>query len=836
MTLHLLTSGVLLERAPTKWRGSSRASSCRSTRRPRRSTARSAASTRWRSSSAASRRLRRLAPDVPVTARATLHRLNFRELPRLIDHAKAMALDGISFLPADVSSSAFGRARSAWQPTRRWRSTRDEIARVRGDRRADDRALRATTSSRASSPSRPTSCGGCRSYYAALGGRRAVSAPSRATRRGCRWSSRPTARCGRASSTSRSATSATDAARRRSSRRNLPAFRQTLDVGAQSGVRALRLLDEDGVEERAVAVNDAGSSTRGAAFDSVAADYDRSNADNPMLCACGRDALRRGAAATCRAGRTCSISAAAPAPMLRPGADRLPRDRDRLVAGDGRRGAPPRAPAPGWRDRVDVHARSASTSSTRWRRCSFDAAYSNFGPLNCVDDLAAARAAHRPAAAAAAACSSRRSSAASAPGRSRCILRAGDWRARRRSASRADAVPVPLEGRTVWTRYYTPAAFDTDRSDRRLHARRRCVRSGCWRRRRTCRRSPAAIRALVARAAALDDALGGWPGVRACGRPLPDRAEKGHEVRRVDAAVRLSGMPDAGARRARRATASAARVRRAFERRGSIWRFLTPARGAAAEPFVAQYRAVRERDGHRPVAPEYYRCCRRAARRSAGRRVADPARELCTICCATLLPDSLARPLRIARCSAPAARGCATGSPRSAITPSRSTARRRGRRPGRVPPLPDLVPGGAGRLRRAAVRAGSVRHGRVQRVAPLRDRSGRDARERAHGCSHRAGDGGDGLADVSRRAATAARWSPTRAAPLWSSSAASARSSSAGAGFLTFARLARVRDAAGAAARVRAVARPARAGGCAGSSARVRLGRAPAAFGVWVAR
>jgi MoaA/NifB/PqqE/SkfB family radical SAM enzyme len=45
-----------------------------------------------------------------MTARATLHRENFRELPRLIDRAKALALDGISFLPADVSSRAFGRA------------------------------------------------------------------------------------------------------------------------------------------------------------------------------------------------------------------------------------------------------------------------------------------------------------------------------------------------------------------------------------------------------------------------------------------------------------------------------------------------------------------------------------------------------------------------------------------------------------------------------------------------------------------------------------------------------------------------------------------------------
>jgi MoaA/NifB/PqqE/SkfB family radical SAM enzyme len=62
-------------------------------------------------------RLRRLAPHVPVTARATLHRLNFRELPRLIDHARAMALDQISFLPADISSSAFGRHRMHGEPT-----------------------------------------------------------------------------------------------------------------------------------------------------------------------------------------------------------------------------------------------------------------------------------------------------------------------------------------------------------------------------------------------------------------------------------------------------------------------------------------------------------------------------------------------------------------------------------------------------------------------------------------------------------------------------------------------------------------------------------------------
>ncbi len=57
--------------------------------------------------------LRRLAPEIPVTARATIHRANFRELPRLIDHARAIGLDGISFLPADVSSTtAFGRGQA----------------------------------------------------------------------------------------------------------------------------------------------------------------------------------------------------------------------------------------------------------------------------------------------------------------------------------------------------------------------------------------------------------------------------------------------------------------------------------------------------------------------------------------------------------------------------------------------------------------------------------------------------------------------------------------------------------------------------------------------------
>ena len=44
-----------------------------------------------------------------------------------------------------------------------------------------------------------------------------------------------------------------------------------------------------------------------------------------------------------------------------------------------------------------------------------------------------------------------------------------------------------------------------------------------------------------------------------------------------------------------------------FEQRGNLWRFLTTARERTAAAFAAQYRAVRERDGHRSAAAGYYR-------------------------------------------------------------------------------------------------------------------------------------------------------------------------------------------------------------------------------------
>ena len=54
-------------------------------------------------------RLRAAAPELPITARTTIHQSNFREMPRIIRKARDMRLDGISFLAADISSTAFGR-------------------------------------------------------------------------------------------------------------------------------------------------------------------------------------------------------------------------------------------------------------------------------------------------------------------------------------------------------------------------------------------------------------------------------------------------------------------------------------------------------------------------------------------------------------------------------------------------------------------------------------------------------------------------------------------------------------------------------------------------------
>jgi MoaA/NifB/PqqE/SkfB family radical SAM enzyme len=48
-------------------------------------------------------------PDFKISARSVIHRLNFRKWPAIIDSARMIGLDQVSFLPGDVSSHAFNR-------------------------------------------------------------------------------------------------------------------------------------------------------------------------------------------------------------------------------------------------------------------------------------------------------------------------------------------------------------------------------------------------------------------------------------------------------------------------------------------------------------------------------------------------------------------------------------------------------------------------------------------------------------------------------------------------------------------------------------------------------
>jgi SAM-dependent methyltransferase len=217
----------------------------------------------------------------------------------------------------------------------------------------------------------------------------------------------------------------------------------------------VRLLDEDQLEERALAVMERALLETRAAFDGVAATYDRSNDENPTLRAMRRrtlDAVRR---------------------HVQPGAHLLDlgcgpgRDDEELAAAGHMVTAVDWSPAmvgetraritrAGLADRVDVHHLGIQEIDQLAPR-RFDAAWSNFGPLNCVP--------HLPHAARLIAERLRPGGllVASVIGRL-CpweIALYGwrrDWSRLRIRFSKGFAA-VPLDGKTVWTRYYSPSAF-----------------------------------------------------------------------------------------------------------------------------------------------------------------------------------------------------------------------------------------------------------------------------------------------------------------------------------------------------------------------------------------
>ena len=61
--------------------------------------------------------IKALKPDLKISCRTVIHRLNYTTWPKIIDSAKNLGLDQVSFLPADVSSHAFNR-QQAWDEPR----------------------------------------------------------------------------------------------------------------------------------------------------------------------------------------------------------------------------------------------------------------------------------------------------------------------------------------------------------------------------------------------------------------------------------------------------------------------------------------------------------------------------------------------------------------------------------------------------------------------------------------------------------------------------------------------------------------------------------------------
>ena len=194
------------------------------------------------------------------------------------------------------------------------------------------------------------------------------------------------------------------------------------------------------------------------AFDGVAGDYDQSNAANPTLCAMRQRAWQAVDAFVPRGSHILDLGCG-------PGCDdeHLAKQGYRVTAIDWSpamvAAARVRVRAARVAHRVDVlHAGIHEIDRLVPVNAQFDAAYSNFGPLNCVADPAAAARLIadrlRPGGVLVASVMGR-----VCPWEIALYLAKGSW-SRAAIRFRRGLVGVPLDGRTVWTRYYTPGEFE----------------------------------------------------------------------------------------------------------------------------------------------------------------------------------------------------------------------------------------------------------------------------------------------------------------------------------------------------------------------------------------
>ncbi len=194
------------------------------------------------------------------------------------------------------------------------------------------------------------------------------------------------------------------------------------------------------------------------AFDGVAAGYDRSNTDNRTLSAMRARVHRTVDDVVPPGSRILDLGCG-------PGSDaeHLARRGYRVTAIDWAPAMVEEARArireAGLGEQVDVqHVGIHELDRLQRADAPFDAAYSNFGPLNCVVDLPAAAlriaARLRPGGLLVASVIGR-----VCPWEIALYLSRGDV-SRATIRFRRGLVAVPLAGRTVWTRYFTPREFE----------------------------------------------------------------------------------------------------------------------------------------------------------------------------------------------------------------------------------------------------------------------------------------------------------------------------------------------------------------------------------------